>query len=485
MLPIGSFIPSIAFSSVTGGNIHVINAVVSGVCVFYTMLGGIKAVVWTDVIQACVMLFSLVSIMLISVTNVGGFSEVWSRAVEGNRIQMYNTTFDLSTRQTIWNGALGMIVMWGGYVGLNQSCVQRIVALPSINHARRALYLFCIGVTIILSINCFTGITMYAHFYDCDPVKAGIVEKYDQMVPYFVQDVVGHMKGMPGIFISSVFSASLSTISANLNSLGGIIYSDYIRPLNLFKHSDAAANLTMKATIVTIGIYCVLSGFIVEQVASIFQVVNTIVGITGGAVFGVFSLGMLYPRANRKAALWSTIISMIFLCWIITGSQVLISNGQLIYKPLDSNIDGCSSRNLTVTLNNQSSIEFEKLSSTIESMVKNELLSEEELSFSLYRISFPWYPFIGAFIVWIVGVPLSHLLGTSEDLNNLNPDLIAPQAKFLIPQRLLHVELPLSNAQFDSDYNNEKENKDAKEVKILNVQKEWMLLPAGQNSEKE
>lgn len=94
--------------------------------------------------------------------------------------------------------------------------------------------------------------------------------------------------------------------------MAGIIYSDYVRPLNLFKHSDAAANLTMKLTIVIIGIYCVLSGLIVEQVESIFQVVNTIVGMTCGAVFGVFCLGMLYPRANHKVS--QKIVSMSQIC---------------------------------------------------------------------------------------------------------------------------------------------------------------------------
>lgn len=82
--------------------------------------------------------------------------------------------------------------------------------------------------------------------------------------------------------------------------MAGIIYSDYIRPLRLFKHSEAAANLTMKSTVVVIGIFCVLCGFLVEQVKSIFQVANTIVGMSCGAIFGVFTLGMLYPRANAK-----------------------------------------------------------------------------------------------------------------------------------------------------------------------------------------
>ncbi|KAG4067012.1 hypothetical protein HA402_005651 [Bradysia odoriphaga] len=101
------------------------------------MLGGIKAVVWTDVIQAAVMLFSLIFILVMSVTKVGDVAEVLDRAIGGNRLHMYKTDFDLTTRQTLWNCALGFIVMWGGYVGLNQSCVQRIVALPSLHHARR------------------------------------------------------------------------------------------------------------------------------------------------------------------------------------------------------------------------------------------------------------------------------------------------------------------------------------------------------------
>lgn len=92
----------------------------------------------------------------------------------------------------------------------------------------------------------------------------------------------------------------ISTISATLNSLAGIIYSDYIQPLRLFKHSDSTANRSMKLITLAIGIFAVLSGFVVERVASLFQVINTIAGMTYGAVFGVFVLGMLYPRANSK-----------------------------------------------------------------------------------------------------------------------------------------------------------------------------------------
>lgn len=62
---------------------------VSTICVFYTMIGGIKAVVWTDVIQATVMVSSCVLVVVLGVSKVGGLSEVWRRAEEGNRIEFF------------------------------------------------------------------------------------------------------------------------------------------------------------------------------------------------------------------------------------------------------------------------------------------------------------------------------------------------------------------------------------------------------------
>lgn len=75
--------------TVTGVNIHFINILVSAVCVFYTMIGGIKAVVWTDVIQAGIMVSSCVLVCLLGITKVGGLSEVWRRAEDGNRIEFF------------------------------------------------------------------------------------------------------------------------------------------------------------------------------------------------------------------------------------------------------------------------------------------------------------------------------------------------------------------------------------------------------------
>lgn len=155
--------------------------------------------------------------------------------------------------------------------------------------------MFFIGVVIIMGFNCATGLIMYSYYHGCDPVKAHIVSKYDKLMPKFVQDVAGHIPGMSGIFISCVFSASLSTVSAGLHAVSGIIYSDYVRPLKLFAHTDANANFTMRVLIFLLGSVCAFGGVIVERFQSIFQIMNTVAGTTTGAKFGVFTIGMLYP----------------------------------------------------------------------------------------------------------------------------------------------------------------------------------------------
>lgn len=104
------------------------------------------------------------------------------------------------------------------------------------------------------------------------------------------------------MFISCIFSASLSAVSATMNSLSGVIYLDYIKPLKFYRHTERKANLIMKTIIALFGIECVFGVFFVSKFTSLFQLVNTVGGTIVGAKFGVFTLGMLWPWANRHVS---------------------------------------------------------------------------------------------------------------------------------------------------------------------------------------
>lgn len=92
-----------------------------------------------------------------------------------------------------------------------------------------------------------------------------------------------------------------STISAILNAVSGILYTDYI--CHLIEPTERRANMIMKATIVLIGALCIALGFVVEKSTSLFEVVLTLSSLTNGAVFGVFSLALFYPWSSQKVCI--------------------------------------------------------------------------------------------------------------------------------------------------------------------------------------
>ncbi|XP_034662722.1 sodium-coupled monocarboxylate transporter 2 [Drosophila subobscura] len=422
MLPIFIFLPSLAFSQVTGYNVHIINAIVCGICVFYTMFGGIKAVVWTDVIQAAIMVVSVVLVGTMGAYRVGGFAEVFRIAGEGGRLDV-NFNLDLTTRSTIWNVFSSATLMWSGYVGLNQSCVQRIVSLPSLKHARRSLWIFGLGFVVIMFFNCFTGIVIYSRFHDCDPIQSGHVSKVDKMVPYFVQDTVGHLRGMPGVFISCVFSAALSTLSASINSLGGVVYFDYIKPC--IRHTEHRANVIMKLFVLFCGIYCVLGGVVVEKFNSILQVLYSIGGVSFGATCAVFMLGMLVPRAHGRAAIIGVLSSIACMATI-----VIFSWGRNHYDTLPTRIDNCPA----VALNGTTST----TTSTVSPLIQT-AHSQTEESFSILDLSFNWYVVVGFIITWLVAVPLSYILKQRADAK-LDPKLLSPVVQPFVSYELAQAD---------------------------------------------
>lgn len=170
-------------------------------------------------------------------------------------------------------------------------------------------------------------------------------------MPHFVNEIVGHISGMPGLFISCVFSASLSTVSAYLNCISGLLYKDYVCSIKAYRHTEYRANVIMKLIIVALGVYSVAMGFMVEGSGSLFQVQSTIIGLTIGGVVGIFTLALFYPWASHTATMCGAVTSMALMAWIIVGSIMHKTN---VYIPLPTSIDGCAARNITIAFRPES-----------------------------------------------------------------------------------------------------------------------------------
>ncbi|KAK9737968.1 Sodium:solute symporter family [Popillia japonica] len=224
-LPILIYVPSLAFNQVTGIDIHLIGTIVCVVCIFYTVLGGLKAVVWTDTWQIIVMFLSVVVVVALGTSSLGGAAYVWERS--SSRILISNFNPSPYERHTVFGVIIGGFIYWTSFNAVNQTMVQRYLSLPTENQAKMSVAIFTVGVSVFVSVCCFTGLIIYATYFDCDPLTAGRIRANDQLLPLFVMETVGHLRGVPGLFIAGVFGAALSSLSVILNSTSMVIYFIY------------------------------------------------------------------------------------------------------------------------------------------------------------------------------------------------------------------------------------------------------------------
>jgi sodium-coupled monocarboxylate transporter 8/12 len=298
-LPIVIYIPGLALSAATGINIHYITPVVCGVCIFYTTLGGLKAVVWTDTLQFTVTTGAVIIVTVIGIKSGGGVGEIWAKALEGHRLELFDFDPDPTKRDTFWTVSIGFTFGWLSMF-IHQSCVQKFLSVPTFRQTKITVVYFTIGITVIASFSIFIGLMMYSRYAHCDPFTTGVVQKSDQLLPYFVLDVASHVPGLSGLFIAGIFCAALSTLSASLNCLAGTMYEDFVLKVTGPINSDKRAALVLRVLVVIIGVVCTLLVFVVERLGGLLPLAISLGAVTAGPLLGMFTLGVVIPKASCR-----------------------------------------------------------------------------------------------------------------------------------------------------------------------------------------
>ncbi|BES94953.1 Sodium:solute symporter family [Nesidiocoris tenuis] len=406
-IPMVIYVPALAFEQVTGINLHIVTPIVCVICIFYTTLGGLSAVVWTDTIQMFVMVAGIVAVLTIGTVNIG-FSNVISRNMDTQRIEFNVFTPDLTVRHTVWGVFFGNYFYWLASCSVNQAMVQRCLAMPTIAKARVAVWILAVGIIVLVSLCCYTGLVVFAHFFDCDPLSANLIKKSDQILPYFVMAISQNLPGLPGVFVSGVFSAALSTMSTGLNSMTGVIFQDLIKP-NISLHiTESQSSFVMKAMVVIIGSICVAMVFIVEKLGALIQAGKSLSGITAGPLLGIFSLGIFFPWANAQGALIGGITGLAVTSALSVFSQAAIAQGKIFYPKKPVSTEGCA-------------LSFNVSEPLVELIKPSEMADV----FWVLRLSYLYYTLIGTMVVLLVGNIVSYLTGPT-DVKTLNKDLLAP-----------------------------------------------------------
>ncbi|KAF5303909.1 hypothetical protein FQA39_LY01694 [Lamprigera yunnana] len=315
-----SFLPSIAFSQVTGIDAHLITPIVCGTCVFYTTVGGFKAVIWTDVFQFGGMIVSLVPILWLGIKSVGGVQNIWTSAVEGGRLDL-DFGMDPTVREGFWSIILGGGILWLNGIAFHPGTVQKYLSIANPSEVKKAIIIMGVGIMVFVNVSIFFGILMYASYKKCDPLSTGQVLKSDQILPFFVSNLVENLAGLSGLFIAGIFSAALSTLSSSFNTLAAAIYGDFIKPFLTSDKSERTTNNILKVIVMVSGVVSILLTFVIEKMGTLLAFVNAAQCCVSGLLVGLFSLGMIFPAANSKGALWGTVISGAITSWVAINNQ--------------------------------------------------------------------------------------------------------------------------------------------------------------------
>lgn len=343
--------PALALNKVTGMNLWGSILCTGGVCIFYTVLGGLKAVIWTDALQSILMLSGFFVVIIKGSMNLGGFSTIWQHALDGGRIDFIHFELDPRIRHTFWSITIGGTILWTSVFGANQSQVQRYISCKTKLHANMSMLVAGIGLIVILVLAGMTGLTIYATYKDCDPIKQGLVDKPDQLFPYIIMDIAGHLHGVPGLFVAAVFSSSLSTISSGINAMACVVLEDFIRPVSDWR--ELTYTRTSRLLVLLFGLSYIGIAYLASDIGGLIRMSYSIHGILGGPITAVFIVGMLSTWINEWGALSGLFVGVSSTVWLYVGKVFYPTPAEYLRElPTSTDVcDGNASSSTTMSFN--------------------------------------------------------------------------------------------------------------------------------------
>jgi SSS family solute:Na+ symporter len=307
--------------------------IVSGVCiVFYTIVGGIEAVIWTEVVQG--VLLTLGAILVLGIIVYGmdnGFTDIIAIGSADNKFSV--GSFDVTDLRssTFW-----VIFLYGFFINLNnfgidQNYVQRYHTATTQKQASRGIWLCVYWYVPISLVFFFIGTALYAYFQQhpelIDAVKnQAALEKGvlaatltpadygDKVLPYFM--VTSVPTGVLGLVIAAILSAAMSTISSGMNASATVFLKDiYQRYINKEVTPAQEMKVLYVATGV-IGLLAIAAGILMIGVQSILDIWWQLAGIFAGGMLGLFLLGIISRSTDNAVAKVATLLGIIVILWM-------------------------------------------------------------------------------------------------------------------------------------------------------------------------
>lgn len=303
------FATAIPLAIVTGWSLPTSILVVAAVTLVYTGLGGLKAVVWVDVVQLGIYVAGGIATVVVAAALAGGLGQAIDTAGATGKLTVFDWRLSFSAPYSFLGALLGGALLSAASHGTDHLIVQRLLATRSLGGARRALVGSGILVILQFGLFLFVGTMLWAAGSD-DPALAG-----DALYPTFV---LAHLPaGLAGLVVAGLLAAAMSTVSSSLNSLASAATHDFYGPLTGRRDPAHLLRVGRGFTVVWAGVLAGLAlAFPAGSDQPVVELALSIASITYGALLGVYLLGGM-PRVRQPAAITALVISSLTMVVVV------------------------------------------------------------------------------------------------------------------------------------------------------------------------
>lgn len=305
------YLLGILLYALLGWNIEAIIIVTGLSVMLYALLGGIQAVVWTDAIQAIILIAGAVlTIVVILFKMPEGPGQVFEMAAMDHKFSLGSFKLNF-TNSTFW-----VVLIYGIFInlqnyGIDQNYIQRYMTSASEKEAKKSALVGGLLYVPVSALFLFIGTALFSYY----KASVGLLPEglaADKVFPYFIVNQLP--VGITGFLIASVFAAGMSTVSTSINSSATVILTDY------FKISGSDNNKkSMRILYLSSFVFSVLGIVIALAMINVQSALDAwwkLASVFSGGMLGLFLLGLISDRVSSKSAIWGVVAGVLVIAWM-------------------------------------------------------------------------------------------------------------------------------------------------------------------------
>ncbi len=307
------YLVSLAMNQLLGWNIVAVILVLGFLTILYTVVGGIEAVIWTDVVQAVVLLGGgMVCAGLLLLRMPGGATAALATAWEQNKFSLGSWNFNLAI-QGFWMVFIFGIVDNLRNFGVDQNFVQRFLAAKSEAEARKSLWIGGLLYVPVSALFLLIGTLLFLYYGALDQTPAGFPDEGDKVFPFFIVSELP--AGLTGLVIAGVMAAGMSTLDSSINVSATVFTVDFYKRIIRNPVDDARLLSVTRWSSVAFGCLGTLASLMMITQETVLDVWWKFSSIFGGAMLGLFLTGVVVRNATSRGAMLGAIAGVLVIVW--------------------------------------------------------------------------------------------------------------------------------------------------------------------------